>query len=88
MSFEGSGTVSAVGSGVIGFHAGDNVMFLAPGSVSRTQVLLATSCIKLPEEIDLAAATSLIYTYGSAYLAVAECARIQNGDVSPKRVSL
>ena len=78
---EMAGRVNSTGSGVQGFSAGDRVMaYTGWGACQEQIVVKAEQLIKIPDEVDAAAAASLIITYGTAMHGLVDRARLKAGE--------
>ncbi|HEY0192649.1 MAG TPA: zinc-binding dehydrogenase [Kofleriaceae bacterium] len=79
--YEVSGTISAVGSDVRGFAVGDPVIAGCYfGGYASTVTLPARQVFKLPDGLGLEAGAALPVAYFTAFVAVAEMARVRAGD--------
>jgi len=71
LGIEGAGTIEAIGSGVVGFHAGDRVAYcLAWGSYAEFAVVAAWRVVPVPDALPLdLAAASMFHGLTAHYLA-------------------
>lgn len=78
---ESVGVVEAVGSGVIGFKAGDRVGTFGPtlGSYATDRNLPAAELIKLPDDIDDRTAAAILLKGGTTEFLVERCAKVEKG---------
>src|SRR4051812_12628916 len=67
---EFAGRVSAVGEGVDGFKAGDDVMGVAAGSFSLYITVAATNAVRIPAGITFADAAGLPAAYLTAHFVI------------------
>ena len=78
---EVAGTIKSVGAGVIGHKPGDRVMaYLMYGGCAEEVVADAGSLAPIPERLDFVHASAFLMTYGTAFYALNERARLQPGE--------
>ena len=76
-----AGVVKAVGEGVTSPQPGDRVFGIVPhGGYAEEVAMAAASAIPIPEGVDFVSAAASLLTYGTAYHALADRARIQPGE--------
>jgi NADPH2:quinone reductase len=76
-----AGVVKSVGAGVESPRPGDRVSALVPhGGYAEEVALLAASATPIPDGVDFVTAAALQLTYGTAYHALVDRARIQPGE--------
>jgi NADPH2:quinone reductase len=78
---EVAGIIEQLGDGVRGFKTGDRVI-AAPGwgGMAETITLPAAACTSLPDEIPFADGATFLVTFGTAYHAFTQRARLRRGD--------
>jgi NADPH2:quinone reductase len=75
---EVAGTVEAVGPGVTEFRVGDRVLaVLVWGGLAEKVAVEASRCHRIPAAMPFAEAAAFVLTYGTAYHALRERARLQ-----------
>lgn len=80
--FELAGTIEAVGDGVAQFKPGDRVMAIPEhGAFAEIVVTAADGVYPVPPGMGLAEAAGFPIAYGTSYLALAEQARLQAGEI-------
>ncbi len=73
-----AGIVAAVGDGVSGFAVGDRVVaFSGTGGFAEQAAVPAVQVFRLPDAVDFHVAAGILVTYGTAYHALKDRARIQ-----------
>ncbi len=78
---EAAGVVSAIGDGVDRISVGDRVIAMSVyGAFAAKWCVPASSVIPVPEGLDLVAAAGFALTYGTAYHALTDRARLQSGE--------
>ena len=78
---EFAGMVESVGEGVTGFTPGDRVMGYTNFNAARERTAVsADAIVKLPAELDFERAAALTITYGTAFHALADRARMRQGE--------
>ena len=78
---EAAGVVSAVGEGVDSVEVGDRVFASTGfGGLAEQVVTAATSCIPVPEGIDLVHASAFLYAYGTSQHALVDRGHLQPGE--------
>ena len=79
---EVAGIVSAVGEGVESFAEGDRVVGGAgiTGGFAERAAVPALSTRKIPEDVDFAEATGLLYAYGTGYYGLHHRGHLQPGE--------
>ena len=78
---EVGGVVSAVGEGVEGLSVGDRVIAsVGWGGLAEKVAASAAATIPVPPSVDLAAASGLLYAYGTSLHALRDRARLQPGE--------
>jgi NADPH2:quinone reductase len=76
-----SGTVSAVGSDVTGWHVGDHLAAgTGTGGFAERVAIDASKAFRVPDGIDLTAAAGFLTTYGTSYHALKDRAHLQPGE--------
>ncbi len=76
-----SGTVEAVGQGVDGFAPGDRVVAITIwGAMAEKVAVSAWRCVRIPEGMPFDEAAAFLLTYGTAYHALVDRARIKAGE--------
>ncbi len=80
LGIEGSGTVTAIGSGVDRLKVGDKVMSLGRTNWVQQICGKAETFIRLPEEVDLAQAAMLKVNVATAYLMATTYVTLEPGD--------
>lgn len=76
-----SGTIAALGEGVEGWQVGDRVIAMTlSGGLQEKIALPAASLFKVPEGIDLEAASALLMTYATAIYALKDRAALKEGE--------
>jgi 2-desacetyl-2-hydroxyethyl bacteriochlorophyllide A dehydrogenase len=79
--YEISGTVQAIGAGVRDLAVGDRVIAGCYfGGYASTVTIPASQVFKLPDGMELTAGAALPVAYFTAFVAVAEMARVRKGD--------
>lgn len=78
---EAAGIVKEIGHGVTHLSVGDHVIAFGNGLASTSIMLPETSCLKIGPKVPFQEAAGLADTYGSAYLALIDIGRIQEGEV-------
>jgi NADPH2:quinone reductase len=78
---EVAGVVRAAADDVEGVRVGDRV-FASPGwgGLAEQVVVAATSCVPVPEGIDLVPASAFLYAYGTSHHALKDRAALQAGE--------
>ena len=80
--FELAGTVDAVGAGVTAVKPGDRVMAIPEhGAFAEIAIVPATHVYAAPAGLPAAEAAGFPIAYGTSYLALAEQARLQPGEI-------
>ncbi len=80
---EGAGTVTAVGEGVTGLSAGDQVAWAsAPASYAEQVVLAASRAVPVPAGVSLHTAAAVILQGLTAHYLVSSTYPVSNGDVA------
>lgn len=80
---EGAGTVTAVGEGVTGLSAGDQVAWAsAPGSYAEQVVLTASRAVPVPAGVSLHSAAAVILQGLTAHYLVSSTYPVHDGDVA------
>jgi NADPH2:quinone reductase len=78
---EFTGVVESVGEGVDAFAPGDHVLgYVTFGAARERLVSAADDLVKLTAELDLMRAAALAITYGTAYHALNDRARLKSGE--------
>ena len=78
---EVAGIVKEVGEGVTTLKVGDRVIgSCGHGGYVEELAIAATSCIPVPDEMDLETASALVLTYGTSHYALKDRAKIQPGE--------
>jgi NADPH2:quinone reductase len=77
---EAAGVVSAVGDRVEGIRAGDRVASSVMGAFAERAVANVASVIPLPDDVDFTTAAGMVLTYGTAYHALVDRARLRAGE--------
>jgi NADPH:quinone reductase-like Zn-dependent oxidoreductase len=77
---EASGVVTAVGSKVTGFRAGDRVAALTQGAFATRTRTKAVFAFKIPADLAFEAAASLPLAYATAYYSLVELGRLGEGE--------
>lgn len=78
---EVAGIVKSLGAGVEHLKVGDRVIgSCGNGGFVEELALPATSCIPIPDEMDMETASALVLTYGTSHYALKNRARIQAGE--------
>ena len=80
LGVEAAGVVTAVGEGVVDVRPGDRVAAPVGGAFAERVVARASATIALPEHVDFVTAAGMVLTYGTAYHALVDRARIRSGD--------
>ncbi|MEM8741946.1 MAG: beta-ketoacyl synthase N-terminal-like domain-containing protein, partial [Pseudomonadota bacterium] len=80
MGGEVVGTVTAFGSGVSAFAAGDRVMAIGAGTFARHVVTKAVMARKLPDTMTVEDAATVPVAYVSAWLGLVDMAHMKAGD--------
>lgn len=76
-----SGTIAALGEGVEGWQVGDRVAAMTlSGGLQEKIALPAASLFKVPDGVDLNAASALLMTYGTAIYALKDRAGLKAGE--------
>jgi NADPH:quinone reductase len=76
-----SGTVSALGDGVTGWHVGDHVAAgTGTGGFAEQVAIDANRAFHVPDGVDLTAAAGFLTTYGTSYHALRDRAHLQPGE--------
>jgi NADPH2:quinone reductase len=78
---EVAGVVRGVADDVEGVRVGDRV-FASPGwgGLAEQVAVAATSCVRVPEGIDLVPASAFLYAYGTSHHALKDRAALQAGE--------
>jgi len=76
---EGSGIVRKVGSGIRNLKVGDHVMLASAGLFSTRKVLPANVCLKLPDNISLQDAATILCVFTTAIHSLVDMGRLQKG---------
>jgi NADPH2:quinone reductase len=78
---EVAGVVRAAADDVEGVRVGDRV-FASPGwgGLAEQVAVAATSCVRVPEGIDLVPASAFLYAYGTSHHALKDRAALQAGE--------
>ena len=79
---EGAGTVSAVGTGVIGLAIGDRIAWWAPGSYAEQVVLPADRVVPVPDEISTEVAAAALLQGITAHYLVTSTYPVRPGDIT------
>jgi NADPH:quinone reductase len=79
---EGAGTVTAVGTGVIGLAVGDRVAWWAPGSYAEQVVLPADRVVPVPDEISTEVAAAALLQGMTAHYLVTSTYPVRPGDIT------
>ena len=79
---EGAGTVSAVGTGVIGLAIGDRIAWWAPGSYAEQVVLPADRVVPVPDEISTEVAAAALLQGMTAHYLVTSTYPVRPGDIT------
>ncbi len=77
---EVAGIVAAVGEGVREPRIGDRVAAGVMGGFAERAIANATTTIVLPETVDFVTAAGMVLTYGTAYHALVDRARLRAGE--------
>lgn len=79
---EAAGVVTAVGDGVDGLSAGDEVMFttLGGGAFAEKCVINAAVAVPMPASLSFAQGSGFMITYGTSYHALKQRANLQAGE--------
>jgi thioester reductase-like protein len=80
LGLECAGVVTAVGEGVEGFHPGDEVLALAPGSFASHVIADVRFVVRKPAHLSFAEAATLPVVFGTAYHALQHLARLQKAE--------
>ncbi|HZO94503.1 MAG TPA: NADPH:quinone oxidoreductase family protein [Candidatus Baltobacteraceae bacterium] len=81
LGIEAAGVVTAVGEGVDDLRPGDRVAAPAKSGAFAEQVVVrASAAIRLPDDVDFVTAAGMVLTYGTAYHALVDRARLRSGD--------
>jgi NADPH2:quinone reductase len=76
-----AGVVTAVGEGVESMRVGERVFaFVGVGGFAEEVVAEADAVVPIPEGVDFVSAAAFIMTYGTAYYALKDRARLQPGE--------
>lgn len=76
-----SGTIAAVGEGVMGWRVGDKVIALPSwGGLTEKIAIAEDRVYPLPEGIDYESAAALLLTYGTSLLALKDRGQLQPGE--------
>ena len=77
-----AGIVEAVGAGVDGIEVGDRVLAMAEqGGYGEHATVAARQCYRLPDSMSFVDAAAMALAYDTAWVALRDRARIENGDV-------
>lgn len=77
---EVSGVITEVGSAVRGLNPGDKVCTVVDnGGFAEQLAVNQAAVIKLPDNVDMAAAAGLPVAFGTAYMALVERAKVEKG---------
>jgi NADPH2:quinone reductase len=78
---EFAGVIESVGEGVTGFAPGDRVMGYSNFNAARERIAVpADQLVRMPADLDFDRAAALTVTYGTAFHALADRARIRAGE--------
>jgi NADPH2:quinone reductase len=78
---EVAGIVKALGEGVTGINEGDRVcVSIGNAGFAQEAIADARRCIRIPENLDFAVASSFIVTYGTSYHALKDRAKLKAGE--------
>jgi NADPH2:quinone reductase len=78
---EFAGVIESVGEGVTGFAPGDRVMGYCNFNAARERIAVpADQLVRMPADLDFDRAAALTVTYGTAFHALADRARIRAGE--------
>ncbi len=78
---EVAGVVAKLGEGVTGLKIGDRVIgSCGNGGFVEELAIAATSCIPIPDEMDLETASALVLSYGTSHYGLKNRANIQPGE--------
>ncbi|MCP4702829.1 MAG: SDR family NAD(P)-dependent oxidoreductase [Gammaproteobacteria bacterium] len=80
LGLECTGKITAIGEGVTGFRVGDEVMALAPGSVSTHAVTDACFVVSKPAHLNFEEAATLPIVFWTAYYALHNLTKINQGE--------
>ncbi|WP_420142776.1 SDR family NAD(P)-dependent oxidoreductase [Sphingomonas sp.] len=80
LGLECAGVVTAVGEGVTAFGPGDRVMAFAPASLSTRTVTAAHAVMRMPAELDFAAAATVPVAFLTVAYSVGPLARLAAGE--------
>ena len=76
-----AGVVLEVGSEVMNFKAGDEVIAIMPyGGLAEKVAASAMRCIRKPKNVSMDAAAAFLYTYGTSYYALKDRAELKAGE--------
>jgi NADPH2:quinone reductase len=78
---EFAGVIESLGEGVTGFAPGDRVMGYSNFNAARERIAVpADQLVRMPADLDFDRAAALTVTYGTAFHALADRARIRAGE--------
>ena len=80
MGFEASGVVTAVGSAVTSFRAGDRVAGITQGAFATSNRLKAAYAFRLPRDLSFEAAAALPLAYSTAHYSLIDLGRLSEGE--------
>jgi NADPH2:quinone reductase len=77
---EAAGVVAAVGAGAGGFRAGDRVIAPVMGAFAEKATAGAALTVPLPNDVDFVTGAAMMITYGTAYHALVDRAKVDAGE--------
>ncbi len=81
LGVEVAGVITTVGEGVDDLRAGDRIAALPKtGAFAEETLARASAAIRLPHGVDFVTAASMVMTYGTAYHALVDRARLRSGE--------
>lgn len=81
LGYEGSGIISAVGSGITEYQVGDRVMLSGSGSFISCAQTLGLLCEKIPDDITFEQAATLPVVYSTVIYGLLDKAGLKKGMV-------
>jgi NADPH2:quinone reductase len=77
---EAAGVVTAIGDGVRDLRVGDRVAAGVSGGFAEKAVAKVASAVALPDDLEFVTAAGMTLTYGTAYHALVDRARLREGE--------